>query len=133
MGLFKDIRTTSKMGKEMYMQMDVKSTMANANAQMAALNAQMARSQLAFTGIAATATVTAARTTGAMVNMQHVYELDLLLMIPGRPPMPATVQEMLDPMSAGRAAPGCQLAVKVDPNDPSAVWIDWVATSTGAV
>ena len=45
MGLFKDIRTTSKMGKETYMQMDAKSTMANANAQMAAMNAQRKRSR----------------------------------------------------------------------------------------
>ena len=128
MGFFKDTRAVSKMGKEMYMQMDVKASMANANAQMANLNAQMARSALALHGVAATASVTAARTTGATVNMQTVYELDLLLFLPGRPPMPATVQEMLDPMSAARAVPGSTLQVKVDPNDVSSVWIDWINT-----
>lgn len=80
-------------------------------------------------GIDATATVTAASQTGAVINMEPVVELTLTV-IPsagGLPPYPASVSQPVSQLLLPRVQVGSQLNVKVDPTDPSSIWIDFAA------
>lgn len=137
MGFFKDVRKLNKMGKEAYMNMDVKGQMAEATAAMAQTQQQMAQQTAAAelaaqpeNGIAGTATITAVRPTGMLVNYQPVVELDLLVAPTGRAPYPVTVSDHITVTNrmvcvAGRAVP-----VTVDATDPNVVWIDWVTAAS---
>jgi hypothetical protein len=133
MGFFKDMRKLNKVGKEMYMDMDVGAQMAQAQASMAQAQNFMAQQTAAAetavrpeNGISGTATITALRSTGMLVNYQPVVELDLLVAPQGRAPYPVTRTETITVANrmvcvAGRAVP-----VVVDAHDANVVWIDWV-------
>lgn len=132
MGFFKDVRALSKMGKEAQANMDVAAMNANAMAQMSAMNEQMsamagqATQAAAITdGVAAIASVTAVRNTGSLVNFSPVLELDLLVMVPGRPPVPVTRRELVPQHLLARAQVGAQLPVTVSASDPTAILINW--------
>lgn len=128
MGLFKDLNTLSKQGKEIRKNSDMKATMANGMAKMQQANAmiaqQTAAAQMAVHGIAATATVAAVRPTGAQMNFDPVCDIDLTVFRNGVP-MPATVRQPVPQVFLARLQPGAPLKVKLDPNDPSVVFIDW--------
>lgn len=136
MGFFKDVRKLNKMGKEAYMGMDVQAQMEQASASMAQAQQFMAQQTAAAelatqpqNGVSGTATITAVRPTGMLVNYQPVVELDLLVTPAGRAPYPVTVTDHITVTNrmvcvAGRAVP-----VTVDADDPDVVWVDWVAAS----
>ncbi len=69
--------------------------------------------------------MSAARDTGTVMNMQPVMEIDLLVFVEGRPPYPATLQQVVPIAQVGRLAPGTRLQVMIDDADPGAIWIDW--------
>ncbi|MBI4884943.1 MAG: hypothetical protein HY826_12905 [Actinobacteria bacterium] len=131
----KDIKKLTDQSKEIQKQYPVQNTLANAQASMAnanAMMANMAQSAAAATnamtnGVDATATITSARQTGAMMNFNPVVELQLLVMMPNGVPMPVTRQETVAQIHLARCQPGANLKVKVDPADPSSMWIDWVS------
>lgn len=130
MGMFKDMRKLSKMGKEMQQSTDVAAMNANAMAQMAAVSNQMATmgaqaNAVAADGIDATASITGVRNTGSVVNFSPVLELDLLVMVPGRPPVPVTRRELVPQHLLAKAQVGAQLAVRVSASDPTAMVITW--------
>jgi hypothetical protein len=128
MGMFKGLRDLQKQSKELQKNMDVGATMANAQAQMAGAQEMMAQqtkaANAATNGVEATAVVVAVRQSGAMINMQPSMEIDLNVMPEGLPPYPVTVSQIVAPMHLAAFTVGKSLHVKVDPNDPSAVWID---------
>ena len=128
MGLFKDLNTLSKQGKEIRKNSDMKATMASGLEKMQQANAmiaqQTAAAQMAVTGIASTATVAAVRQTGAQINFDPVLDIDLTVFRNGVP-MPATVRQPVPQVFLARLQPGASLKVKLDPNDPSVVFIDW--------
>jgi hypothetical protein len=134
MGFFKDLKKLNDQGKELREQYPVGQQLANAQASMANANAMMANmaqtsmgaANAATYGTPAVATITSARQTGAMMNYNPVVELELLVMMPNGIPMPVTRQEMVMQIHLARCQPGQKLNVKVDPNDPSGLWIDWV-------
>ena len=126
MGFFKDVKTLKEMGREGLHKVDMKATMANGTAQMQAMNDMAATSAIAVNGIAATASITAVRQTGAQINFAPVIELDLLIFGPAGAPYPVTRRETVQQIYLARAQPGQSLKVKVDPNDNTAVWIDWI-------
>jgi hypothetical protein len=76
-------------------------------------------------GVDATATITSARQTGAMMNFNPVVELQLLIMMPNGVPMPVTRQETVMQIHLARCQPGANLKVKVEPANPNSLWIDW--------
>jgi hypothetical protein len=80
---------------------------------------------MALTGIDATATVVAARQTSAQINLEQVVELDLTVMPEALPPYPVSLTQVVSPLHLAQVQPGSTLAVKVDPNDPASVWIDF--------
>ncbi|HQZ35498.1 MAG TPA: hypothetical protein PK020_13820 [Ilumatobacteraceae bacterium] len=134
MGLFKDLRTITKQAKEIERSSPgVKDSLATGTARMSAANAMMAsmaqggaQASAAITnGVAAVATITAARQTGALINFSPVVELELLIMLPSGVPMQATRQEQVDQLNLGRCQPGMRLNVKVDPINANNLWIDW--------
>lgn len=128
MGLFKDLNTLSRQGKEIRKNSDMKATMANGLEKMQQANAmiaqQTAAAQMAVHGIASTATVAAVRPTGALMNFDPVVDIDLTVFRNGVP-MPATVRQPVPQVFLARLQPGAPLKVKLDPNDPSVVFIDW--------
>jgi hypothetical protein len=132
MGFMKDLKKLTDQSKEIQKKYPVQNTLANAQASMTnanAMMANMAQSSAAATnamtnGVDATATITSARQTGAMMNFNPVVELQLLVMLNGVP-MPVTRQETVMQIHLARCQPGANLKVKVDPNDPSGLWIDW--------
>jgi len=129
MGFFKDIHTLNKQGREMQKNMDVKATMANGMAQMQAASAMMqqqtAAATMAIHGVDATGTISAVRQTGMQMNFAPVIDLDLTVIRNGIP-MPVTVRQAVEQVYLGRVRVGEQVRVKVDPNNPMSVWIDWV-------
>ncbi len=135
MGIFKDLRTIGAQAKEIERNAPpVKDRLAAGTAKMAAANAMMASmaqsgaqsSAAIINGVAAVATITAARQTGAVINFCPVVELELLIMLPSGVPMQATRQEQVDQLHLGRCQPGTRLNVKVDPTNANSLWIDWM-------
>jgi sRNA-binding protein len=133
MGFFKSLNDLQKQSKEINKNWDVGAQLADAQEQMANANAAMAQqtaaANAATNGIDATATVTAVRQQGAMVNFQPMVELDLTVMPPGSPPYPQTVTQVVPQTLLAMLQPGASLKVKVDPNDSSAVWIDFAGSA----
>jgi hypothetical protein len=129
MGFFKSLNELQKQSKEIDKNWDVGAQLADAQAQMANANALMAQqtaaANAATSGIDATATLTAVRDGGGMINHQPLVELDLTVMAPGNPPYPLTLKQAVPHVQLATLQPGRSLKVKVDPNDPSAVWIDF--------
>jgi roadblock/LC7 domain-containing protein len=133
MGFFKSVRELNKQGKEMSRNWDVGAQLADAQASMAAANQMMvqqtAAANIAATGLDATATVVAVRQGGGMVNYQPMVEIDLTVMVPGGMPYPATVSQVVQQVHLARLTPGNTLKVKVDPNGPATIWIDFSAAA----
>lgn len=131
MGFLKDLRTVSKQGKEISRNYDVGAQLAQGTAAMAQANQylaeQTAGAQLAASGTPAELQVTGARDTGTVLNMQPVLEIDLLVQPAGGVPYPATVRQTVPLSGTGRVVPGGVLAGRVDPTNPTTVWIDWTA------
>lgn len=105
--------------------------MAQATVGMAAAQEMMAQQTRAagmvVSGLPGTASITAVRMTGGMMNLQPFLDIDLTVVVPGRPPMPATVSGPVEQIYLAKAQVGAQVPVKVDPADPGLVWIDWVS------
>lgn len=135
MGFFKDIKKLSDQGKELREQYPVQDQLANAQASMAQANQMMAQmaqasaqaTQAMANGLDAYATVTTATQTGAMMNFNPVIDLELLVMMPSGVPMPVRRQETVQQVYLARCQPGSRLKVKVDPNNPNGLWIDWAS------
>ncbi|HEX6310976.1 MAG TPA: DUF3592 domain-containing protein [Acidimicrobiia bacterium] len=133
MGLFKSMRDLKKQSDEIQKNWDVGSQLENAQTQMAAANQMMAdmtadanaAANAAANGIDATATIAGIRQQTAMVNYQPVVEVDLTVMPDGLPPYPATVKQVVPQLQPAQARVGATVRVKVDPDDPASVWIDW--------
>lgn len=76
-------------------------------------------------GLTGTATITSMTQTGMYLNENPQVKMDLLVQVPGRAPYQATRKEFIPLILLGRLSSGAPLAVKVDPNDPQDVVIDW--------
>lgn len=132
MGFFKDLGTLKAQAREIERHHDVGAQMADGMARMQAANAMMAQQTAATmmgthasaNGIDATAAVSAIRQTGMQLNLAIVLDIDLVV-LRGGIPMPVTVRQAVEQIHLARARVGEQLRVKVDPHNPSMVWIDW--------
>lgn len=133
MGFFKSMRDLQKQGEEINKNRDVGAQMKDAQARMAEANQMMAEqtaaANAATSGADATATIAAVRQSGGMVNFQPLIELDLTIMPEGLPPYPVTVKQAVPQVQLAQVKPGASVHVKVDPDNPSAVWIDWARVS----
>ena len=137
MGVFKSMRDLQKQAKQIEATMPpVADRMASAQARMAAANQMMAaQTQAANAAVAAAAgtagaaatrrtfTITGMRQIG-MMNFDLLVEFDLTVLPDGLPPYPATTQQRVSQMQAGRLQPGLTLQASVDPSNPAAIWLD---------
>ena len=137
MGVFKSMRDLQKQAKEIERNSPpVADRMAAAQARMANLNQMLAaQTQAANVGMAAasamadgsavrrTVTITGMRQIG-MLNFDLLVEFDLTVLPDGMPPYPATTQQRVSQLQAGRLQPGQTLQASVDPSNPAAIWLD---------
>ena len=137
MGVFKSMRDLQKQAKEIERNSPpVADRMAAAQARMASVNQMMAaQTQAANAAVAAaagladgsavrrTVTITGMRQIG-MLNFDLLVEFDLTVLPDGMPPSPATTQQRVSQMQAGRLQPGQTLQASVDPANPAAIWLD---------
>jgi hypothetical protein len=130
--MFKAMRDLQKETHEISKNTDFSQMRKDGNARMAAAQEQMAemtrQANLQTTGVTCAATVVATRDTGGMVNMQPIVEIDLTVLPDGLPPYPVTIRQTISPIHMATIQPGSSLSVKVDPNDPSSVFIDMMAS-----
>jgi len=133
MGVFKSMRDLQKQAKEIERNSPpVADRMAAAQARMASVNQMMAAQTQAANAAAGladgsavrrTVTITGMRQIG-MLNFDLLVEFDLTVLPDGMPPYPATTQQRVSQMQAGRLQPGQTLQASVDPSNPAAIWLD---------
>ncbi|MBM3672839.1 MAG: hypothetical protein FJW86_11760 [Actinobacteria bacterium] len=147
MGMFKDLKKMSDIGKEMseqkrkemgweksknplnpsgFKMSDALKAGADAAEQAQALQAEMMRQQeLLTTGMPGTATVKGLQDTGQIVNFNPQVVLDLEVTIEGKGAYPVQFSTTIPQVHIPMVQPGNTIGVRVDPNDPSSVAIDW--------
>lgn len=132
MGVFKSMRDLKKMGEAMEASMPpAGQRLADAQARMAGLSQMMAQQTqdataamtAAASGVEMTATIAGMRQVG-MINFDPLVEFDLTVTPDGLPPYPATARQAVSQMQLVQLRQGSTVRVKVDPNNPSAVWMD---------
>ena len=128
MGIFKDLNTLKVQTKEIKKNAPpIKDRMADAMTRMQNANAmivdQTASATLAATGITTRATVTIAAPTGVVINMQHVYHVDLLVFPAGDAPFPSVFEGPVAPHLMGLCTPGTNVSVSYDPANTGRVLI----------
>ena len=133
MGLFKAYKDTMKEARDIEKTWDPKAQREAGKSRMAEGMDRMAemtrQANLQASGVTCSATVTAIRETGQMINMQPVAEIEMTVLPDGLPPYPVTIHQMISQFQIPQFQPGASLVVKVDPNDPSSVFIDTMASS----
>jgi hypothetical protein len=129
MGMFKSINEVKKMGKESQAKYESEGGMAAGLDRMKAMNEMLAQqtqaANIAATGADATAMISGVAQTGGMVNYQPTLKIDLTVMPDGLPPYPATVTQVVEQIYLGKAVAGAAVPIKVDPENPGSIWINW--------
>jgi len=131
MGMFRSVRQLQKQANEIQKDWDPGAQMAAGMDQMRAAQEMMAQqtqaANIAMSGVDATATITGVQQTGAMVNYQPTMQIDMTVLPDGLPPYPASVTQVVEQHFLVKAVPGASVPIKVDPNDPGSIWINWAA------
>jgi hypothetical protein len=130
MGMFKDLRATTKAAKEISKDFDPQALRDRSKERMAGLNDMMKAQTAALTsvtqdGMPATASVVSVGASSGSVNMQPMIPVELLIMSPGQPPRPYATTLIVPVTSVGRLQAGATLAVTVSASNPDAVVINW--------
>ena len=60
----------------------------------------------------------------SMMNFDLLMEFELTMLPDGRPPYPATTQQLVSPRLARQLLPGLTVEAFADPSNPAAVWLD---------
>ncbi len=131
MGMFRSVRQLQKQAKEIDKTWDPGAQMADGMERMRQAQAFMAQqtqaANIASTGADATAMISGVTQTGAMVNFQPTLQIDLTVMPDGLPPYPATVTQVVEQVFLPKAVAGASVPIKVDPENPGSIWINWAA------
>src|ERR1700722_9764839 len=138
MGFFKSVHDLNKQAKEMQRnQPPAGARLAAMQERMADLNQMMANTTQAANHAAAAdapgASGLAARCPVMIVGMRQVgtvnfdllVEFDLTVAPEGRPPYPATIQQLVSQFQVGQLSTGHKLQATVDPSNPMAIWLDF--------
>ena len=130
MGLFKSYRQITSLTKEIAGARGDESQSQRALAGFQAASANMAKmaNQVSGStpgrGTPGTATITGVRNTGQLINMQPILQIELVVQVPGRVPMPITRDELMAPHLLARAQVGASVGVIVG-SAPDDITIDW--------
>lgn len=131
MGMFRSMRQLQKQANEIQKNWDPGQQMQDGMARMQEAQQFMAQqtqaANIAATGVDATAMITGVAQTGAMVNFQPTLQIEMTVMQAGKPPYPASVTQVVEQIFLTKAVAGASVPVKVDPADPSSIWINWAA------
>jgi hypothetical protein len=132
MGFFKSMNELQKQSKEIQKNWDPGQQMADGMDKMKEANAMMAAqtqaANLSMTGKDATASIVSSAQTGAMVNFQPTMQIDMTVFPEGGVPYPVSVTQVVETPYLSKAVAGQQIKLKIDPNDPNVVWIDWASS-----
>lgn len=137
MGFFKSMHDLNKQAKEIQRnQPPAGARMAAMQDRLADLSQMMANTTQAANNAAAAAAAGASgfaercpvmivgmRQVG-MVNFDLLVEFDLTVTREGRPPYPATVQQLVSQFQVGQLSSGRTLEATVDPSNPMAIFLD---------
>jgi hypothetical protein len=137
MGMLKNMRDLKKQAADIEASLPSPAQrMAEAQERMAGLSDmlanQTAAAQLAADAAARLADGTAVRQAVivnsmrqiGMVNFNLLIEFDLTVLPDGGVPYPATAQQTISQMAAGRLSAGMTLPAVTDPANPAAIWLD---------
>ena len=138
MGFFKSVHDLNKQAKEMQRnQPPAGARLAAMQERMADLNQMMANTTQAANnagrGRGRRASGFAERCPVMIVGMRQVgsvnfdllVEFDLTVAPEGRPPYPATIQQLASQFQVGQLSTGHKLEATVDPSNPMAIWLDF--------
>lgn len=131
MGLFKDLRTINRQAKAMRADWDPAAQREQMMARVQALNAAMGRTtelmqvsddevlqgEVQITGVGGAA---------GMLNADPLVHVSALVMVPGRPPVPAQTTVAVPTHSVHLLQAGAVLPARISPTDPTAFVVDWV-------
>src|SRR5262249_48388022 len=113
--MLKDLYRINKASGELGKTWDPAAQMRRGIAQMQvasqALEQQVASYTLSDKGERAEAQVLDLRETGMQLNLQPMFELDLMVLRPGLPPYPVTIRQVVSLAHAGMVVPGATLPV----------------------
>jgi hypothetical protein len=137
MGFFKSMHDLNKQAKEIQRnQPPAGARLAAMQERMADLNQMMANTTQAANNAAAAAAAGASgfaercpvmivgmRQVGS-VNFDLLVEFDLTVAPEGRPPYPATIQQLVSQFQVGQLSSGRRMEATVDPSNPMAIWLD---------
>jgi hypothetical protein len=65
--------------------------------------------------------------TGTRANGNPVFDIRLTVAAAGAAAYEASVASEVGPQAARRCVPGTTVPVRIDPDDPARLWIDWSA------
>ena len=137
MGVFKSMHDLKKQAREMERNAPrVGDRLAAMQDRMADLNQMMATQTQAAANAAGAAAAGASgfaercpvmivglRQVGS-VNFDLLVEFDLTVTPEGRPPYPATIQQLVSQFQVGQLQQGRTLQATIDPSNPMAIWLD---------
>jgi len=136
-GVFKNMRDLQKQARQR--QRDAPPAgerLAAMQDRMASLNEMMAAQTRAATLAASAASgaggfaerwpvvISGLRQVGS-VNFDLLVEFELTVTPPGRPPYPATIEQLVSQFQVSQLRPGLTLQATVDPSSPAAIWLDF--------
>lgn len=127
MGMFKDLRSMMKTGKELQKEhgMSLKDTISRGADMLqdakGALSDHGEQARIAAEGRDGTATIDAVRDNGMTLNERPVLEFDLQVTVGGFGPYPVTITQAVSRPAVARLQPGAEVGVKVDPENPQGV------------
>lgn len=132
MGFFKDLNKLQKQSKEISKDWDPGQQARDATERMKAMNEQFAAANAAAAtppedAVDATAQVVSVGQTSGMMNMDPILPVELLVTMPGAPPMPVSATLVVPMAQLSRVAAGATLQVRVSRSNPSAVFVNWAA------
>jgi hypothetical protein len=133
MGMFKDLHNLKKQAREIGDSYDSSANLSRGMERMRQAQSMMAEQAKAATmaanakgtGVEATAIIASVTQGTTMINYQPSLDIELTVMRDGAPPYPATVRQVVQQLYLAKAEPGRSVPIKVDPQDPSSIWIDW--------
>jgi hypothetical protein len=88
-------------------------------------NVDQLHAQLAANGLDGTATITTAQDTGVPVGANKLFSIVMTVNVPGRAPYQETSATMVPPDDVAKVVAGLTVPVKVSPDNPNLVMIQW--------
>ena len=130
MGFFKSLHEINKEAKDIRKTWDPNAQMKAGMERMAGAQAMMAEqtkaAKMSLSGRDVQVTVVSATPTNAQINFDPVIQIDVTVFPPAGPPYPASVTQPVPQLYLAKVQAGGTLRGKVDPSDPSTLWLDLV-------